>query len=203
MLLPFVYCLSESVLYYCKFLSILIDLLWFLTIIKRQMKHILFLSLALIVLAGCNKNTADKYMQQAKAAVEQKKITDAVKAYEALVNEFPKDSLAPEALYNLGALYQNKLVPGYAGTASTEKAVSVYKSVYDKYPDSKQAPNCLFMCGFLQSNELNKYADATSSYNTFLQKYPKNEMAPAAKYELDNMGLTPGQVLEQKISINK
>ena len=167
------------------------------------MKHILFLLLAVLILAGCNKNSADKYMKQAKAAVEQKKITEAVKAYETLVSEFPKDSLAPEALYQLGALYQNKLVPGLDGTASTEKAISIFKSVFDKYPDSKQAPGCLFMCGFLQSNELNRYSDATVTYNTFLQKYPKNEMASAAKYELDNMGLTPGQVLDKKILTNK
>lgn len=167
------------------------------------MKQILFFLMAVLILAGCNKNSADKYMKQAKAAVEQKKIPDAVKAYETLVNEFPKDSLAPEALYQLGSLYQNKLVPGFEATASTEKAVTIFKSVFDKYPDSKQAPSCLFMCGFLQSNELNKYSDATLSYNTFLQKYPKNDMAPAAKYELDNMGLTPGQVLEEKISTNK
>ena len=167
------------------------------------MKHILFLFLAVIILTGCNKNSADKYMKQAKAAVEQKKIADAVKAYETLVSEFPKDSLAPEALYQLGSLYQNKLVPGLDRIASTEKAIFHFKSVFDKYPDSRQAPNCLFMCGFLQSNELQRYSDATISYNTFLQKYPKNEMAGAAKYELDNMGLTPGQILEEKISTSK
>ena len=142
-------------------------------------------------------------MKQAKSAIEQKKYTDAVKAYETLLSEFPKDSLAPEALYQLSSLYQNKFVPGLDGNASTEKAVTIFRSVFDKYPDSKQAPNCLFMCGFLQSNELNKYSDATITYNTFLQNFSKSDMAPAAKYELDNMGLTPGQVLEQKISTNK
>ncbi len=142
-------------------------------------------------------------MKQAKAAVEQKKFPEAVKAYETLVSEFPQDSLAPEALYQLGSLYQNKYVPGLDGTASTVKAVSIFKSVFDKYPDSKQAPGCLFMCGFLQSNELNRYSDATVSYNIFLQKYPKNDMASAAKYELDNMGLTPEQVLEKNNSTTK
>jgi len=142
-------------------------------------------------------------MKQAKAAVEQKKYADAVKYYETLASEFPKDSLAPEALYQLGALYQNKFVPGFAGNSSTEKAILIFRSVFDKYPDSKQAPNCLFMCGFLQSNELNRYSDATDTYNTFLQKYPNNDMASAAKYELDNMGLTPEQVLEKKVTTNK
>jgi TolA-binding protein len=159
--------------------------------------------MTVIMIAGCNNHSADKYLKQAKAAVDQKKYTEAVKLYETLVSEFPKDTLAPTALYQLGALYQNKLVPGTEGPASTEKAVSVFKSVFDKYPDSKEAPSCLFMCGFLQSNELNRYSDATVSYNMFLQKYPKNDMASAAKYELDNMGLTPGQVLEQKISTSK
>ena len=167
------------------------------------MKHILFLLLAVLVIAGCNRNSAEKYMKQAKTAVEQKKFNDAIKVFETLISEFPKDSLAPEALYQIGSLYQNKLVPGLDPIVSTEKAVSIFKSVFDKYPDSKQAPGCLFMCGFLQSNELNRYSEATVSYNTFLQKYPKHDMATAAKYELDNMGLTPEQVLEKKLSPSK
>jgi TolA-binding protein len=167
------------------------------------MKQLISLLAAVILFAGCNNKSADTYMKQAKAAIEQKKITDAVKAYELLVSEFPKDSLAPEALYQLGSLYQNKMVPGIKENESIDKAISTFKSVFDKYPDSKQAPVSLFMAGFLQANELKRYSDATTTYNTFLQKYPKNDMAQAAKDELEYMGLTPEQILEKKSMTSK
>jgi len=163
------------------------------------MKNILFLLALSVLLFGCaKKKQAVEYMKEAKLGIEQKKIPETVKAFETLLSEFPDDSLAPEALYKLGTLYQNKMVPNFKENESMEKAVSLFKSVFDKYPDSKQAPVSLFMAGFIQSNDLKKYQEATSTYNLFLQKYPKNDMAPAARDELNNMGLTPEQIIAKK-----
>ena len=86
---------------------------------------------------------------------------------------------------------------------SIEKAVSVFKSVFEKYPDKRQAQISLFMAGFIQANDLKKYQDATATYNLFLQKYPKSEMAPAAKEEISNMGLSPEQIITKKEVSNK
>ena len=163
------------------------------------MKNILFLLVVLFLLFGCGpKKHADEYMKQAKLGIAQNKIPETVKAFETLVSEFPDDSLAPEALYQLGTLYQNKMVPNLKDSESMEKAVTVFKSVFEKYPDSKQAQISLFMAGFIQANDLKKYQDATATYNLFLQKYPKSEMASAAKDEINNMGLTPEQIIAKK-----
>jgi TolA-binding protein len=163
------------------------------------MKNILFLLALTVLLFGCGKKKqAVEYMKEAKAGIEQKNIPATVKAYETLVSELPDDSLAPEALYRLGTLYQNKMVPNMKENESMEKAVTVFRSVFDKYPGSKQAPVSLFMAGFIQSNDLNKYREATATYNLFLQKYPKNDMAPSATDELNNMGLSPEQIIEKK-----
>jgi TolA-binding protein len=168
------------------------------------MKNIFFLLALSILIFGCGpKKHAEEYMKQAKLGIEQKKIPETVKAYETLVSEFPDDSLAPEALYQLGTLYQNKMVPNMKETESMEKAVTVFKSVFEKYPDRRQAQISLFMAGFIQANDLKKYQDATSTYNLFLQKYPQSEMAAAAKDELNNMGLTPEQIIAKKEMTNK
>jgi TolA-binding protein len=168
------------------------------------MKNILFLLVSTFLIFGCgNKKHADEYMKQAKLGIEQKKIPETVKAYETLVSELPNDSLAPEALYQLGTLYQNKMVPNFKEIESLEKAVAIFKSVFDKYPDSKQAQLSLFMAGFIQANELKKYQDATSTYNLFLQKYPKSDMVSAAKEEISNMGMAPEQIIEKRDVTNK
>jgi outer membrane protein assembly factor BamD (BamD/ComL family) len=168
------------------------------------MKNILFLVALTVLFIGCGKKKhADEYMKDAKLGIEQKKIPETIKAYETLLNEFPNDSLAPEALYQLGTLYQNKIVPNLKETESMEKAVNIFKSVFEKYPDSKQAQVSLFMAGFIQANDLKKYQDATATYNLFLQKYPKGDMAPAAREEINNMGLTPEQIITKKEITNK
>jgi tetratricopeptide (TPR) repeat protein len=162
------------------------------------MKNILFLLSLTVLFIGCNSHKAEEYMKLAKSSIEQHKIPETLKAYETLVSEFPKDSLAPEALYQMGTLYQNRLVPNMKGNETFEKAVTIFKSVFEKYPDSRQARISLFMAGFIQANELNNYQDATATYNLFLQKYPKSDMAAAATEELNNMGLTPEQIIEKK-----
>jgi TolA-binding protein len=167
------------------------------------MKNILFLLSFAVLFIGCNSKKADEYMKLAKSSISQNKIPETVKAYETLVQEFPKDSLAPEALYQLGTLYQNKMVPNMNEKDSFEKAVKVFKSVFEKYPDSRQARISLFMAGFIQANELKNYQEATATYNLFLQKYPKSDMSAAANDEIKNMGMTPEQIIEKKIVDNK
>jgi TolA-binding protein len=163
------------------------------------MKNILFLLALTVLLFGCGKKKqAVEYMKEAKAGIEQKKIPETVKAYETLLSEFPNDSLAPEALYQLATLYQNKMVPNLKENESMEKAVTLFKSVFDKYSDSKQASVSLFMAGFIQANDLKKYQEATATYNLFLQKYPKSDLAPAAAEEINNMGLTPEKIIAKK-----
>ncbi|MDR3609401.1 MAG: tetratricopeptide repeat protein [Ignavibacteriaceae bacterium] len=167
------------------------------------MKNILFLLTLTVLIFGCNSKKAEEYMKLAKSCIEQHKIPETIKAYEMLVKEFPKDSLAPEALYQLGTIYQNKMVPNMKEKDSFEKAVQIYKSVFEKYPDSKRAQISLFMAGFIQANELRNYQEATATYNLFLQKYPKSDMSAAANDEVKNMGLTPEQILEKNIVTTK
>ncbi len=55
------------------------------------------------------------------------------------------------------------------------------------------------MVGFIQANEFRQFDDATKSYKLFLQKYPNHSLSKAAKDELDNMGLSADQILNNKI----
>ena len=56
------------------------------------------------------------------------------------------------------------------------------------------------MAGFVQSNELHDYDGATETYNSFLKVFPDHELAASAKEELNNMGLTPEEILEKNLA---
>jgi hypothetical protein len=56
------------------------------------------------------------------------------------------------------------------------------------------------MAGFVEANELQNYEAATETYNLFLKTFPDHELATSAKEELDNMGLTPEEILKKNIA---
>ena len=166
------------------------------------MNKLLFLLslLSLLLFACSSEKSPDELMKEAETFTNNKKIPESVTAYETLIKDFPDDSLAPEATFNLATLYQNKLVKNLTEEESLRKAVEIFQSIHKKYPNSSKAPMGLFMSGFILANELKDYNSATDVYNLFLKEYPDNELATSTKEELDNMGLTPEEILQKKIA---
>ncbi|UCH65152.1 MAG: tetratricopeptide repeat protein [Ignavibacterium sp.] len=166
------------------------------------MKYILgILSLSALLLIGCSeKKSSEDLFNEGEKYLEESKIPEAVSSYETLINEYPNDKLAPDATARLASIYQNKQVKNIPETQSLLKSVELFRSIYDKYPESNQAPMGLFMAGFVEANELNDYDAATKTYNLFLKTFPDHELATSAKEELDNMGLTPEEILKKNIA---
>ncbi len=156
---------------------------------------------SMILFVSCSSDkTAEDYYKDAQKYSQERKIPEAVNAYETLLMEFPDDTLAPVATAELAAIYQNKMVKNLSEKESIQKAVELYKSIYQKYPESDEAPMGLFMAGFLQANELKDFNAATETYNFFLEKFPNHELATSAKEELDNMGLSPEEILKKNLA---
>jgi hypothetical protein len=59
------------------------------------------------------------------------------------------------------------------------------------------------MSAFISANDLKKYKEATALYKQFLQEYPDNELTSSAQAELDNMGLSPEEILKNNIAKEK
>jgi len=162
---------------------------------------IITLCFILLLLSGCSdKKTAVELLSDGEKFAREENLPEAVLTYETLIKDYPEDVLAPEATVRLATIYQNKLVKNISENESLLKSLELFKSVYEKYPLSEQAPMGLFMAGFVQANELHDYDGATQTYNTFLKDYPDHELAASAKEELDNMGLTPEEVLQKNLT---
>lgn len=167
------------------------------------MKKIASFLFILLVISGCSKKTENEYMNMAADSWKKNNIPEAVKAYEAIVAEYPTGSMAPKALMELGKLYQYKVDKRITEKEGLAKAIDCFKKITEKYPKSDEAPLALFMTAFIQANELKEYAEATINYKLFLQKYPDHTMSQNAKDELETMGMTPDQILNKKISTEK
>ncbi len=167
------------------------------------MKKVLsVLTIFIFLLTGCSKTSDKGYLDKAAESAKSGNIPEAIISYEKLVSEFPESKLAPEALVKEATLYHDNKIKDVSKEESLRKSAEVFESVAEKYPKSKEAPESLFMAGFIYANDLKDYNEATKTYKLFLQKYPDNQLASSAKDELDNMGLTPEEILKKKIEIS-
>ena len=165
------------------------------------MKSALLIILIAFVFISCSSKKSDEELfTEAKTNTEEGKIPEAVASYEELLKEYHDSKAAPEALTNLAAIYQNKLVKNISETEALVEAAKLFRQIYDDYPESEFAPMGLFMAGFVLANELNMYNEATETYNLFMEAFPDNELAASAKEELDNMGLTPEEILRKNMA---
>ena len=168
---------------------------------RIKMKFILSFFIASILFLGCgSKKSPENLLVEGNTFLEQGKIPEAIESYQQIMNEHQETEIAPDALSRLAAIYQNKLVKNISEEESLKEAVDLFYKVYTDYPESNYAPMGLFMKGFIEANELKQYDNATKTYNLFLQKFPNHELASSAKEELDNMGLTPEEILLKNLA---
>jgi TolA-binding protein len=158
----------------------------------------------LLLVVGCSSKKTDKELfDEAQKNLKENKIPEAVTTFDKIATEYSDSKLAPEALSQLAAIYQNKMDKSISEKENLEKSVSIFKKLHDEYPKSEYAPTGLFMAAFISANELNKYDEATALYKQFLQEYPENDLAASARAELDNMGKSPEDILRNSQPIEK
>lgn len=160
--------------------------------------------LTLLLFFGCSAKKSDKELfDEAQTNLKEQKFPEAVISFEALINDHPDSELAPKALSQLASIYQNKQIKNLSEKENLDKAIELFKKLHDDYPSSEYAPSGLFMAGFIYANDLKNYEEATAMYKQFLKEYPDNELAESAQAELDNMGLSPEEILLKQMSKEK
>jgi len=164
------------------------------------MKSIIAL-IAFFLILGCSSKKSDKELfDEAQKNLKEDKIPEAVMAFEELINDHTDSELTPEAISQLASLYQNKRIKSLSEKENLEKAITLFKKLHDEYPKSTYAPSGLFMAGFIYANELQNFKEAEALYKQFLNEYPDNELAPSAQAELDNLGLSPEEILQKNLA---
>ncbi len=149
---------------------------------------VLILALSLIVLTGCGKPSPEEYVGRATVAINEKNFNVAIEEYEKLIADHPGSQQAEEALMTIARIQADEL-------KQYDRAIASYKRYLDAYPEGKQAPIALFLSAYLYHNELNDLGNAKAMYEQFLAKYPDHEMAISAKFELENLGKKPEELL--------
>lgn len=166
-----------------------------------MIKKLLFVIIISVSFFSCSKTSDKDYMEMASEKEKEGKISEALSDYSKLVAEYPESELASEAIIKQASLYHENKVKDISRKEALTKAAELFISVSEKYPENEKAPSSLFMAGFIYANEIMDFNKAKEVYNLFLKKYPEHELSSSAKEELNNMGLTPDEILKKKISI--
>ncbi len=155
-----------------------------------------------IFLINCSGKTDKDLYEEAKKSIENEKYAEALPLFEEIVAEYPNSEYYKDALLQTGELSQGNVDQSIPFKESQKKAVDSYRLFHSKYPNDPKAAQVLFMMGFIQANKLDQLDSAKITYTKFLELYPETEMAASAKSELENLGLTPDEILAKKIKNN-
>jgi outer membrane assembly lipoprotein YfiO len=149
----------------------------------------------LLSLSGCAKKSDSQLYTEGKEAEARKDFTSAAESYEEALARFKTSAYAESSLSRLAYMYNNDI-------KDKKKALEAYKKFYQMFPSSKQAPTMLFLSAFIYNNEFNNEPgmldSARRSYELFLEKYPDHELASSAKFELENLGKSPDELIKKQ-----
>ena len=115
--------------------------------------------------------------------------------YKQFVSAYPTDTLSGLYIYNL-AMMEADHYKRY------EESVNYLERFYREFPNHKNAAKALFLQGFTYAEYLKDFKRAEAVYTKFLQTYPDHEMVESIKFELQNLGKTPEELLNNQIQAN-
>ncbi len=106
-----------------------------------------------------------------------KRTKEAVATYESIVKNFKGQSVAPEAQFQIGVLYESQ-------TRFAESADAFLQM--EKFKDAKDTPDAMINASLIRE-ATNDHAGAIAALEKFLKVYPKHERAPNAFFKIGNL----------------
>ena len=162
------------------------------------MKRIfVLLSLALMLLSCGEKMSVEKINELeskvfAKDAVlSSENVIQLVDAYLLFAKQNPNDQQTPEFLFKALDVAVGINAEG------PQKAINIADVLIEKYPAFEMTPMAMFIKGFVYENMIGDLQNAEMTYRHFIEKYPNNPMVEDVKSTLENLGLTPEELIRK------
>jgi tol-pal system protein YbgF len=109
-------------------------------------------------------------------AFKANQFTNAVRGYEAFLQEFPQHILAPNAMYWIGISHFN--------LNEFVKARAIQERLLKLYPESSKAPDAMLAIAAVQQ-EMGDAGSARNTYQDIIARYPDSEAAVKARARLN------------------
>ncbi len=169
-----------------------------------KIRTILLLSTALFFFACCNKNNRQDALDNiskfedsidiANNIISVENGSKLIDLYTAFAKQFPNDSLAPA--------YWFRSAEVAASIHRPDLAIQFLDTVINNYPNYEHFATCHFYKGFVLENVARDLENARLAYQEFIDKFPNDPMVNDARISIENLGLTPEEMLEKILSQN-
>ena len=160
-------------------------------------KVLLSIFVAVMMLSCCEKISVEKINElEAKVLAKDAKPTkdDAIQlvdAYVLFAEQNPNDAQSPDFLFKALDISVGVNVEG------PEKAIKIADVLIEKYPGFEMTPMAMFIKGFVYENMIGDLQNAELTYRQFVEKYPDNPMVDDVKSTLENLGLSPEELIRK------
>ena len=162
------------------------------------MKRIFFSLLVAVVMMSCGEKMSVKDVEELESKVLAKdakptkdNVIQLVDAYLLFAQQNPNDLQSPDFLFKALDVAVGVNAEG------PQKAIDIADVLIEKYPDFEMTPMALFIKGFVYENMIGDLQNAEMTYRQFIEKYPESPMVGDVKATLENLGLTPEELIRK------
>ena len=163
-----------------------------------KMKRIFVLLLLAAVMFSCGEKMSVEKINELESKVFAKgavltaeNVIQLVDAYVLFAEQNPNDQQTPDFLFK--ALD----VAVGVNAEDPQKAIDIANILIEKYPDFEMTPMAMFIKGFVYENMIGDLQNAEMTYRQFIERYPNNPMVEDVKSTLENLGLTPEELIRK------
>ena len=165
-------------------------------------RTILFIAVLLLALTGCNHSKTPKItendVKNAEAALFNEDMTTNAEAVTTAIETFvkyaesnPKAEDAPETLFKAIELSINT-------HQDPKQSIDLVNRLLTTYPQYGNNPVALFMLAtFVYEDQKQDYDKARETYRQIIDNYPDSPFAKDAAIAMEQVGMTPEQLIER------
>ena len=160
------------------------------------MKKFIVLFIVAVMFAGCSGNDPakrieklEKQMFSSENVIDQQMADDLVTAYCDYAYANPGDAKSPEYLF--------KAVDVSMNLDNPQRTIAIIDRMIKDYPDYQRTQAALFVKGFIFETYYGNLEVAKQIYEQYLTMYPEGEFADACRASIENLGLTPEQLVKK------
>ncbi len=155
-----------------------------------------FVLVFVLVLVGCNSNDPAKRIEKleeqafaTEGAINPEVANDLVSAYCDFADANPDDAMAPEYLFKAVDVSMNLNEP--------QRTIYIIDKLLNNYPDYPRTQAALFVKAFIFETKYENYDMAKKIYEQYLVMYPDGEFAESCRASIENLGLTPEELVKK------
>jgi TolA-binding protein len=127
------------------------------------------------------ESAADRLFREARnfyplGAGSRDDVLEAVTRYRIVVDSFPQEPVAREALY--------EMAQGLDQLGRYEESIKAWRKFESEFPTDGRAPEALYALGFIHYNQLGDAEMGRAYFNDLMRRYPASNAADAARVAL-------------------